>query len=81
MTCVNKKKGDFRYVDDCFVLGENKKDIDEIFNVLYKTHSSITFTVEKGNKDELGFLDVQVKRQRTDSWHLFIESKPSLEKI
>ena len=37
----------FRYVDDCFVLAENEKYIDELFSVFNKTHSSITFTSQK----------------------------------
>ena len=52
----------FRYVDDCFVLGEDEKDIDELFCVLNKAHSSIKFTLEKENNNELPFLDVLVKR-------------------
>ena len=60
----NYKVTYFSYVDDCFVLGENEKDIDELFSVFNKTHSSITFTVEKENYDELAFLDVLVKRQK-----------------
>ena len=27
-----------RYVDDCFVLGESEKDIDDLFSVFNKTH-------------------------------------------
>ena len=54
----------YRYVDDCFVLGKDEEEIDELFNVLNKTHSSIKFTSEKENKDELAFLDVLVKRHK-----------------
>ena len=60
----NYKMTYFRYFDDCFVLGENEENIDEIFSVFNKTHSSITFTIEKENNDELAFLDVLVKRQK-----------------
>ena len=54
----------FRYVDNCFVLGKDENKIDELFSVLNKTHSSITFTSEKENNDELAFLDVLVKRHK-----------------
>ena len=60
----NYKVTYFRYVDDCFALAENEKDIDELFSVFNKTHLSITFTVEKENNNELAFLDVLVKRQK-----------------
>ena len=59
----NYKVTYFRYGDDCFVLGIIEKDIDEFISVFNKTHSSVTFTVEKENNDELSFLDVRVKRQ------------------
>ena len=54
----------YRYVDDCFVLGKDEEEIDELFNVLNKTHSSIKFTSEKENNDELVFLGVLVKRHK-----------------
>ena len=50
----------FRYVDDCFLLGKDEEEIGELFMVLNKTHSSITFTSEIVNNDELTFLDVLV---------------------
>ena len=59
----NYKVTKFWYVDDCFVSGENEKAIDDFFSVFNKTHSSITFTLEKENNDELAFLDLLVKRQ------------------
>ena len=43
---------------------KNEKDIDQLLSVFIKAHSSITFTVEKENNDELAFLDVLVKRQK-----------------
>ena len=52
----------FRYVDDCFVLGKDEKQIDELFCILNKTHLSITFTSEKENNNELAFFDVLIKR-------------------
>ena len=52
----NYKVTYFRYGNDCFVLGIIEKDIDELISVFNKTHSSVTFTVEKENNDELAFL-------------------------
>ena len=40
----NYKVTYFRFVDDCFVLGKNEKEIDELFSVFNKTHSLITFS-------------------------------------
>ena len=54
----------FKYADDCFTLGKNKKEIDELFSAFNKTHASITFTSQKENNDELAFLDVLVKRHK-----------------
>ena len=47
----------FRYVDDCFVLVENEMLIEEFFDILNNAHSSIKFTMEKENNNELAYLD------------------------
>ena len=36
-----------RYIDDCFVLGKDLKNTDELFCVLNETHLSTKFTSEK----------------------------------
>ena len=46
------------------MLGKDEKEINKLFSVLNKTHSSIIFTPEKENNDELAFLEVLVKRRK-----------------
>ena len=46
------------------MLGKDEEEIDKLSSVLNKTHSSIKFTSEKKNNDELAFLDVLVKRHK-----------------
>ena len=48
----------FRYVDDCFILGKDEKEVDDLFSDLNKAHPSIKFTLEKENNNKLPFLDV-----------------------
>ena len=50
-------------MDDCFILGKDEKEVDDLFSDLNKAHPSIKFTLEKENNNELPFLDVLVKRQ------------------
>ena len=37
--------------------------MDEFYNILNNAHNSIRLTMEKENKNELAFLDVQTKRE------------------
>ena len=58
LSCIPKLF--LRYVDDCFALFDNEDDAILFLNVLNSLHSSINFTLEKGN-DCMPFLDVAVK--------------------
>ena len=53
----------FRYVDDCFVLVKNEMLMEKFFDILNNAHSSIKFTMEKENNNELAYLDVIIKRK------------------
>ena len=55
----------FRYVDDCFVVTENERELDNFYKLLNETHDSINFTCEKENNNEISYLDVLVKRRNT----------------
>ena len=54
----------FRYVDECFVLVKSGKDIDEFFTIFNLAQNATKFTIEKEFNNELGFLDILVKRQK-----------------
>ena len=50
----------FRYVDDCFILFNNKEECDGMFSTFNTLHPSIKFTKEVETNDNLPFLDVFV---------------------
>ena len=52
-----------RYVDDTFVIVENKDKIEDILTFLNSQHKNIKFTVEFEDKHVISFLDVRVKRK------------------
>ena len=52
-----------RYVDDTFVVINNKNQADKILDFLNKCHPTIKFTIEKETNNEINFLDVKVKRE------------------
>ena len=53
----------YRYVDDCFVLFNNKTECDSMFAAFNLLHPSINFTLEAEVKNKLAFLDVQLERK------------------
>ena len=55
-----------RYVDDCFILFNNKDDCERMFRDFNGLHSSISFTMETEKENSLPFLDVLVKRVQTE---------------
>ena len=62
--CNNKKPLMYvRYVDDCFILFENKQECEEMFTAFNSLHPSIKFTQEAEEDDSLPFLDVLVRRK------------------
>jgi hypothetical protein len=52
-----------RYVDDTFVVINNKNQADKILDFLNKCHPTIKFTIEKEANNEINFLDVKIKRE------------------
>ena len=52
-----------RYVDDTFVVINNKNQADKILDYLNKCHPTIKFTIEKETNNEINFLDVKIKRE------------------
>ena len=53
----------YRYVDDCFILFNNKEECDEMFTSFNRLHPSIKFTQETEVNNTLPFLDVLVERR------------------
>ena len=51
-----------RYVDDTFVIVENKDKVEDILKFLNSQHKNIKFTVEFQDKHIISLLDVRVKR-------------------
>ena len=56
----------YRYVDDCFILINNKDACVNMFNDFNKLHPSISFTMESESDNCLPFLDVLVRRTPTE---------------
>jgi hypothetical protein len=52
-----------RYVDDTFVVINNKNQAEKILEFLNSCHPTIKFTMEKEAKNEINFLDVKIKRE------------------
>lgn len=52
----------FRYVDDTFVILNNKNELTTILSYINKLHKSIKFTYELEKKNSIAFLDVNVKK-------------------
>ena len=52
-----------RYMDDTFVLFENKDHASKFLNYINKCHSNIKFTLENEENNCLPFLDILVERQ------------------
>ena len=65
----------FRYVDDTFVIFQNKKESEEFLIRLNGLHSSLQFTFEKKN-DSLPFLDVDVEHTK-GSYETKVYRKPT----
>jgi hypothetical protein len=53
----------YRYVDDCFILFNNKEECDRMFTSFNSLHPSIKFTQETEVNNSLPFLDVLVERR------------------
>ena len=52
----------FRYVDDTFIIINEKNQAEIILEFLNKQHKTIKFTMEKESEKILNFLDVKIKR-------------------
>ena len=52
----------FRYVDDTFVVINNKDQAQKIFEFLYNQHQTIKFTMEEQNNNSINFFYVKLKR-------------------
>ena len=52
----------FRYVDETFVMFENKLESFSFLNYLNNLHKNPKFTKEEEHKNSLNFLDVCVQR-------------------
>jgi hypothetical protein len=52
-----------RYVDDTFVVINNKNQAEKILEFLNSCHPTIKFTLEIEAKNEINFLDVKIKRE------------------
>ena len=63
---ISKPDVYFRYVDDTFAIFRNEKDSEEFLTRLNDLHSSLRFTCEKEKNNSLPFLDVHVKRTKTN---------------
>lgn len=66
-----------RYVDDCFLLLENEKNVDDILSHFNNVHPNIVFTYETECNDRLPFLDVLITRAGNGTSHLSIYRKPT----
>ena len=53
----------YRYVDDCFVLFNNKEECKNMFDDFNRMHPSIKFTLETENDNKLSFLDILMERK------------------
>ena len=52
----------YRYVDDAFTMFDSKDTANEFLRYLNSRHSSIKFTIEFEQDNEIPFLDILVKR-------------------
>ena len=66
-----------RYVDDTFLVFENKADMEVFFQWINQQHSQIKFTCEKEENGTLPFLDVLVQRTTDGSLCTSIYRKPT----
>ena len=48
-----------RYLDDCFIIWDDKWDINDFVNILNGLHSNLKFKIEQ-SKTEIPFLDIKV---------------------
>jgi hypothetical protein len=67
----------FRYVDDTFVVINNKDQADTILNFLNSQHKTIKFTMEKEVDNTINFLDVKINRGIDDSISTSTYRKPT----
>jgi hypothetical protein len=66
-----------RYVDDTFVIINNKNQADKILEFLNNCHPTIKFTMEKEINNEINFLDVKIKREINGSISTSTYRKPT----
>jgi hypothetical protein len=67
----------FRYVDDTFVIINNKSQAEIILEYLNKQHPTIKFTMEKEENNTLNFLDVKIKKKKDLSFTTSTYRKPT----
>jgi hypothetical protein len=66
-----------RYVDDTFVIINNKNQAELILEYLNKQHPSIKFTMEKEENSTLNFLDVKIQKKKDLSFTTSTYRKPT----
>jgi hypothetical protein len=74
---VSNPKFYFRYVDDTFVIINNKNQAEKILEFLNSCHPTIKFTMEKEVNNEINFLDVKIKRELNGSITTSTYRKPT----
>lgn len=64
-----------RYIDDCFIVSECKKDT-ELLRQQFEKHSVLKFTIEENKNKSLNFLDVHVE-YNTRKYNTSVHIKPT----
>ena len=64
-----------RYVDDIFLLFDNKEQVEPFLNYMNSLHSNIKFTVEYENNNVLPFLDLLIERVKNNHFETGIYRK------
>ena len=67
----------FRYVDDTFIIINEKNQAEIILEFLNKQHKTIKFTMEKESEKILNFLDVKIKRNDDFTFSTSTYHKPT----
>ena len=66
-----------RYVDDCFLLFNDKIKCNSFFEHFNQQHSSISFTMETESDHTLPFLDIKITRNQDGSFFTTTYRKPT----
>ena len=66
-----------RYVDDCFLLFNDKVECNSFFEHFNQQHSSVSFTVETESDHTLPFLDIKITCNQNRSFSTTMYRKPT----